>query len=213
MYRDIRKRLLILNVVSVVIFTFVSVFTVFVSSHTATDSLIYYVRDTIDSDTVLSIMETISSLLNPGVLIVIGVLGFSFMAAFQKKQLAVIFIVTLFFSVLSSMLLKHVFAVERPLGSPEVWGFGFPSTHATAVSVFLLSFLFTLKRKIHDVILYILLAVVFFGLILLTGASRIYLGYHFTTDVIAGFALGLFWTTLSLIFYYRLRSREPVEIM
>jgi membrane-associated phospholipid phosphatase len=52
------------------------------------------------------------------------------------------------------------------------------------------------------------------ALFILIGFSRVYLNVHWFSDVIAGFALGLFWLTfLILLFKYAahlLRRVEPI---
>jgi membrane-associated phospholipid phosphatase len=51
-------------------------------------------------------------------------------------------------------------------------------------------------------------------LILLIGISRLYLGVHFLTDVIAGFSLGLAWVTLCVLLLHlgvRLRKRDQTS--
>jgi membrane-associated phospholipid phosphatase len=46
-------------------------------------------------------------------------------------------------------------------------------------------------------------------LVLLIGFSRLYLGVHFLTDVVAGFSLGLAWVTLcALLLHLRVRLRQ-----
>jgi undecaprenyl-diphosphatase len=46
-----------------------------------------------------------------------------------------------------------------------------------------------------------------------TGLSRIYLGVHWASDVVGGFALGFFWTTLSLIFLKLYEKRENMKVV
>jgi undecaprenyl-diphosphatase len=48
----------------------------------------------------------------------------------------------------------------------------------------------------------------------LIGISRLYLGVHFLTDVIAGFSLGLAWVTLCVLLLHlgvRLRKRDQTS--
>lgn len=67
----------------------------------------------------------------------------------------------------------HVRAIEH--------GMGFPSGHATAITVITLTILPYLPRKLRWIIPILILAV---------GISRMYLGVHIPLDIIGGIALG-----------------------
>jgi undecaprenyl-diphosphatase len=86
-------------------------------------------------------------------------------------------------------ILQFAFHRARPepffgLSSPETYSF--PSGHAMLSTVFYLSLATLLTRKTSIRIAAALLA--FF-----IGLSRIYLGVHYPTDVLAGFAAAAFW--------------------
>jgi undecaprenyl-diphosphatase len=92
--------------------------------------------------------------------------------------------------------LKLAFARPRPvpffnLTAPETYSF--PSGHALASCCFFAGLAAILsgrvKRRKTRTIIWIAAATMF----LLIGLSRIYLGVHYTTDVIAGFAAALIW--------------------
>ncbi|PIT88007.1 MAG: hypothetical protein COU29_04330 [Candidatus Magasanikbacteria bacterium CG10_big_fil_rev_8_21_14_0_10_36_32] len=75
----------------------------------------------------------------------------------------------------------------------------FPSGHA-AISLALygfLAYLLTLRFKkiVHKILLYSLAII----LILAVGFSRLYLGVHYLSDVIAGYALGILWLIVGMI--------------
>jgi undecaprenyl-diphosphatase len=97
---------------------------------------------------------------------------------------------------LSLATLKWSLERERPLNiysGHET--FSFPSGHATtAMMVYgFLAFLLARGRPRHWRALLLSLAGV---LIVAIGLSRLYLGMHWLSDVVAGFALGLAWITL-----------------
>jgi membrane-associated phospholipid phosphatase len=97
---------------------------------------------------------------------------------------------------LLNITLKLAFQRPRPvpffdLTAPET--FSFPSGHSLASCCFFAGLAAILsgriKRKRTRTIIWIVAALMF----LLIGLSRIYLGVHYTTDVIAGFASALIW--------------------
>ena len=98
-------------------------------------------------------------------------------------------------------LLKNLFARHRP-PAPLVSGitnYSFPSGHAMMSLLFygiliVLSFLFVKKMKIK-IPLMMLLSII----ILLIGFSRLYLRVHYTTDVLAGYVMGLCWLSISFL--------------
>ncbi|HEY4651419.1 MAG TPA: phosphatase PAP2 family protein, partial [Pontibacter sp.] len=95
----------------------------------------------------------------------------------------------------------------------QVEHYSFPSGHATtAMALFgLLAYLYyrSSRTKKHFRKIIVWAAVV---LILLVGFSRIYLGVHFLSDVLAGYLLGLLWMlvgiSLAEVMHDRSKKRE-----
>lgn len=100
---------------------------------------------------------------------------------------------------LFSVLTKAVFARPRPTPlypGLDVIGTSFPSGHAFSALLFyglIIYFLIGTTRNWRGTRIFIVL----FGsfTILLVGFSRIYLGVHWTSDVLAGFTLAALWLT------------------
>lgn len=107
--------------------------------------------------------------------------------------------------------LKLAFKRSRPvpffdLLPPE--SYSFPSGHALTSCVFFGAFAAIvtarIKRRRPRVLLWVVCATMF----LLVGFSRIYLGVHHTTDVIAGFAAALIWILVVRFVEITLRHRR-----
>jgi undecaprenyl-diphosphatase len=107
--------------------------------------------------------------------------------------------------------LKLAFKRERPIPfydllPPE--SYSFPSGHALTSACFFGAFAAIItariKRKRPRVLVWIVCTVMF----LLIGISRIYLGVHHTTDVIAGFAAALIWILVVRFVEMTLRRRR-----
>lgn len=102
--------------------------------------------------------------------------------------------------------LKALFARPRPPGAAErqLYGFSFPSGHTTGTTGILLTFAYVFWRE-HIAGRW--LAAVALVLALLVGMSRVYLDVHWATDVLGGWAVGLFIATWSGAVYERVRTQ------
>ena len=109
--------------------------------------------------------------------------------------------------------LKEFFSRVRPSIIPrlvEVKSYGFPSGHSMMSTIVYLS-LATLMIRVQGHILYkiYVIAVALF-LTFIIGISRVYLGVHYPTDVIAGWFMGLAWSSLCwyVSWHYYTRKSE-----
>ena len=95
----------------------------------------------------------------------------------------------------------------RPVGALKlhVLTYAFPSGHATTSAAVLAIVAYVLWRE--RFVQRPLALTVGVGGPLLIGVSRVYLDVHWTTDVLGGWALGMFVATLSAALYERFRAR------
>jgi undecaprenyl-diphosphatase len=95
--------------------------------------------------------------------------------------------------------LKTIFARMRPddvITLINQGGYAFPSGHSAASMAFYGMLLFLVQTRMEDRKKANALSVVLILLIALIGPSRIYLGVHYPTDVLAGWAEGIFVATV-----------------
>lgn len=108
--------------------------------------------------------------------------------------------------------LKLGFQRERPLFADPLASestFSFPSGHASVSLAVYGTLGFIVARHLHDRRAQLAVLIAAALLILLIGFSRLYLGVHFLSDVIAGFSLGIAWVSLCIVLLHlRLRLRE-----
>ena len=110
--------------------------------------------------------------------------------------------------------LKLVFARQRPnvVTSPaRVFTTSFPSGHATLSAIAYLTIGALLSRASPStaVSLYLMLLAVFLTVII--GFSRIYLGVHYPTDVLAGWCIGAAWAVFCWVLMAWLQNQGQVE--
>lgn len=120
-----------------------------------------------------------------------------FVFFFTKKSRWVIvyFAINMLGISLLTKVLKLIFERQRPevLAQYDGTGFSFPSGHSTGSIVFYGFMIYMVsttgwKKSIRYIINILLGALIF-----LIGFSRVYLGVHFPTDILAGFAFGVSW--------------------
>jgi len=115
---------------------------------------------------------------------------------------------------LLSEVLKRGFGRARPVVVPHlivVQSLSFPSGHSMAAAVIYLTLgallaRFAARRRIRIYVLGIS-----FGLTFLVGITRVYLGVHYPTDVLAGWAAGLAWALVCWLVARYLQYRGAVE--
>jgi undecaprenyl-diphosphatase len=111
-------------------------------------------------------------------------------------------------------LLKNFFNRPRP-DMPllyEAKGLSFPSGHALmSVTFYGLLIYIVYHSKEKKPIKWILISLLVL-LIIIIGFTRIYLRVHYTTDVLAGFAIGFLWLVFSLWLLRKLEQKNKVRL-
>jgi len=119
-----------------------------------------------------------------------------------RRYDAVLFIAALIVTVVSLTVLKNTFQIVRPV-SPiyEANGWSFPSGHATIATAFFFmvaySFFDRMKTLGNKTIL--ILGSIFGAALIYF--SRLYLGAHWTLDILAGIALGLLSVSFTVLIF------------
>ena len=114
---------------------------------------------------------------------------------FHKYRFAYILPIHVTISVIFNMILKNIFARPRPemIRLIDEAGFSFPSGHAMVTMVAYGYLIYVVHHYIQQKWLrYSLIAFLIF-IIVSVGLSRIYLGVHYLTDVLAGYSISLFY--------------------
>lgn len=109
--------------------------------------------------------------------------------------------------------IKHWLARPRPEIVPHaarVFTASFPSGHATVSAAVACALAFLLPHLTPDRRLWVFAAAVAACLAFVVGASRIYLGVHWPTDVAAGWALGAGWACFCRATFLRWASRAQL---
>ncbi len=111
-------------------------------------------------------------------------------------------------------LLKYVFARPRPdlvLPTTQVFTSSFPSGHAAVSAVVYLTLGALLARDAPSVAgkIYVMAVAIF--IVFLVGVSRVFLGVHYPTDVLAGWCIGSAWALTCWLAANRLQNRRVME--
>jgi undecaprenyl-diphosphatase len=146
------------------------------------------------------------------VLMIAAVCGFLWLTA--KHGAMWLVLASTLGGLLLSSLLKYFFARPRPDIVPhlvDVHDASFPSGHSMMSAVVYLTLGALLARLVARPLVKFYFLAVACLLTGLVGASRIYLGVHYPTDVLAGWLAGLVWAALCWLVARWLQKRGQVE--
>lgn len=155
-----------------------------------------------------------------GYLIIIALLTLYFVLRHRSWKFIVQTVVVLLLASLSNVALKEVINRARPTIEHlvTVYTLSYPSGHAMSAMGFYGFLIFLAMRYDMATPLRIILVVLLSFMIFSIGISRIYLGVHYPSDVLAGFIGGLIWVALCAIIFdvadlYRKRKKRMQELM
>jgi undecaprenyl-diphosphatase len=145
-------------------------------------------------------------------LLTIAVAGFLMVARRRATALFVVFAIA--GGATLSTILKSLFNRPRPdvvAHLVDVHSTSFPSGHAMNSAIVYLTLGALLARTQQVRVLRIYLLSVSIVLALMIGASRVYLGVHWPSDVLAGWMVGASWAVLCSLLARRLQQSHTLE--
>ena len=160
-------------------------------------------------------MRDFTGLGGTGVLALVTMSAAGFLLLERKYHAALLLVVAVVGGMLLSGYLKAEFDRARPAFAPYGGSLAvspsFPSGHSMMAAVVYLTIGALIARMRPDprVRLYVLVLAVL--VTILVGISRVYLGVHWPTDVLAGWALGAAWALLCWLGALLLQRRGKVE--
>lgn len=142
-----------------------------------------------------------------------GVLGFLLLAKRLKASLFVI--ATVGGGALLGYILKGIFGYFRPhhaaLSQDVMLNTSFPSGHALLAALFFLSSTLLLARQLPSVWMQFYLSAFAVAVIAMVGGSRVYLGLHWPSDVIAGWLFGIGWIAFVLLLPKKMTAGQAIR--
>lgn len=120
----------------------------------------------------------------------------------KRKKDAIIYFVILYSGVILNLILKFTFQRPRPHHLPLIYedSFSFPSGHAMNSFVFYAALSYFILRETKNATTAIFVSILSGIIILCIGLSRVYLGVHYPSDVIAGYLTGFLWFISAILF-------------
>lgn len=146
-----------------------------------------------------SFMLDVTALGNNNILILIAATAAGYLLVEHRRKLALCLAAGLGLGGLLEILLKQIFARDRPdvvTHLVDVTSASFPSGHAMDSAMVYLTIAALLSRAATGLAARIYIYAVAVALTMLIGLSRLYLGVHWPTDVLAGWIMGTIWAAL-----------------
>lgn len=189
-----KTRWIILGV-CLILFTTIMIF-VITKNKLYIDDIGYNIISKLRSNNMDKIVKFIT---NIGGTIVIGVVTIISLFIFRNKKINICIVLNLLgIVVLNNVIIKNIIGRDRPNGINIITeaGKSFPSGHS-AVSMVVYGYLIYLTYNYvnNKKIKYLLISILSI-LILVVGLTRIYLGVHYTSDVLGGYLLGIVYLLL-----------------
>ncbi len=153
----------------------------------------------------------VTSLGSPAILTLLTAVALGFLALKREWSAAVFVLASICGGSIISFAIKDLVQRPRPdfvAAVAQTQTYSFPSGHAflSAVTFLTLGALLARVQKEPEIKIYVLLVAI--ALAILVGVSRVYLGVHWPTDVLAGWSAGAAWAILCWLIAEWLQARS-----
>lgn len=165
------------------------------------DTKIYNFLVNFKSNSTTSIMKIITFTCN---IIVLSIITITLLIFAKRKNYGLYVGFNLITVWLLNTIVKIIVKRPRPIGINLITetGFSFPSGHAMISTAFYGLLIYIINNLNIKKWLKITASIFLVLLIFLIGLSRIYLGVHYASDVIAGFSLGIAYLIIFIKFFH-----------
>jgi undecaprenyl-diphosphatase len=170
--------------------------------------------DPIGSRSFEEAMRDVTALGGVTVMILVTVVGVLAFWIHRKRWHAGMLAVTVLLADASSELLKQLYARPRPdlvSHGSYVYSASFPSGHSALSAATFLTLAMLISSLEPNRATKIMVFVLAFMLLVAVGVSRVYLGVHWPTDVLAGWCLGGAWALAAWTALIRIGGRDKVK--
>ncbi len=129
---------------------------------------------------------------------------------FKNKWIGIIISINSIFNAILNNILKCIFVRPRPdvLKLIIQDGYSYPSGHTMASMSFYGLFIYLIYKSKLNIKLKIILITLLSLLIILIGISRIYLGVHYSSDVIAGYIISVIYLIIFISIVNKLKESK-----
>ena len=196
------KKEFIFIITLLILFTIISILVV-TEKTSNIDSLMHSYILNIRSNNLTTILNTITNLAGASFLLALSCL---LLIILKNKKIALYIFINLASAFAINETAKTIFTRSRPIGINliEETGFSFPSGHSMISLSFYGFIAYLLSKNTKNKYQKITIITITTLIILTIGFSRIYLGVHYLSDIIAGFLLA----SIYLIIYIKLINLE-----
>lgn len=124
----------------------------------------------------------------------------------NQKRAALTIIISMILVLLANIGLKNIFDRPRPtIYEAGIYLFhtdaSYPSGHTTTYTVFYGFLIYLVEKNLSKHRFRLPLLILLYLPVLAVGISRIYLGAHWFTDVLAGYLFGIWWLYYTIVIY------------
>jgi undecaprenyl-diphosphatase len=165
------------------------------------DQSVYHFLPHIQNHGLTAFMLVVTKLADPTFLVIGSIILIGVMLVRKWWYAALLSVSSLSSGLLLMYIIKALTHVDRPLAPlVDTLYTSFPSGHATMIVIFITLLIWTFEEELRTKAARWSAYAVGTFVVLLVGASRIYLRAHWMSDVIAGYALGIFSVTFFMLF-------------